>query len=80
MARPKPRRPKPGRGLPPPYRPTAEEEAEDERIRAELIVEQARIDAILVIKRAEAAERARTKALAREAQLQSEASTDDVWY
>ena len=65
MARPKPRRPKPGRGLPPPYRPTPEEDAEDERIRAELIVEQARIDAILVIKRAEAAERARIKAEAR---------------
>ena len=34
MARPKPRRPKPGRGLPPPYRQTPEDEAEDERLRA----------------------------------------------
>ena len=70
MARPKPRRPKPGRGLPPPYKQTPEEEAEDERIRAELLVEYERLDAIMVIKQAEADERARIKALKREAEAQ----------
>lgn len=70
MARPKPRRPKPGRGLPPPYKQTPEEEAEDERIRAELLVEYERLDAILVIKQAEADERARIKAMKREAEAQ----------
>ena len=70
MARPKPRRPKPGRGLPPPYKQTPEEEAEDERIRAELLVEYERLDAILVIKQAEADERARIKAIKREAEAQ----------
>lgn len=70
MARPKPRRPKPGRGLPPPYRQTPEEEAEDDRIRAELLVEYERLDAIMVIKQAEADERARIKALKREAEAQ----------
>ena len=63
MAHPKPRRPKPGRGLPPPYRQTPEEEAEDERLRAQLEIEYIRLDAILVEKRAEAAERARIRAL-----------------
>ena len=63
MARPKPRRPKPGRGLPPPYRQTPEEEAEDERLRALLELEYIRLDAILVEKQAEAAERARIRAL-----------------
>ena len=63
MARPKPRRPKPGRGLPPPHKPTPEEEAEIERLIAEIEVEHIRLDAILVEKRAEAAERARIKAL-----------------
>jgi hypothetical protein len=70
MARPKPRRPKPGRGLPPPYRQTPEEEAEDDRIRAELLVEYERLDAIMVIKQAEADERARIKALKRAAEAQ----------
>ena len=70
MAHPKPRRPKPGRGLPPPYKQTPEEEAEDERIRAELLVEYERLDAIMVIKQAEADERARIKALKREAEAQ----------
>ena len=63
MARPKPRRPKPGRGLPPPYRQTPEEEAEDERLRALLELEYIRLDAILVEKQAEAAERARIRAM-----------------
>ena len=63
MAHPKPRRPKPGRGLPPPYRQTPEAEAEDERLRAQLEIEYIRLDAILVEKRAEAAERARIRAL-----------------
>ena len=63
MAHPKPRRPKPGRGLPPPYRQTPEEEAEDERLRAQLEIEYIRLDAILVEKQAEAAERARIRAL-----------------
>ncbi|MFA4900328.1 MAG: hypothetical protein WC563_12475 [Brevundimonas sp.] len=66
MARPKPRRPKPGRGLPPPYKQTPEEEAEDDRIRAELLVEYERLDAIMIIKQAEADERARIKALKRQ--------------
>ena len=70
MASPKPRRPKPGRGLPPPHKQTPEEEAEDERIRAELLVEYERPDAIMVIKQAEADERARIKALKREAEAQ----------
>jgi hypothetical protein len=70
MAHPKPRRPKPGRGLPPPYKQTPEEEAEDERLRAELLVEYERLDAIMVIKQAEADERARIKALKREAEAQ----------
>ena len=64
MARPKPRRPKPGRGLPPPYRQTPEEEAEDDRLRALLELEYIRLDAILVEKHAEAAERATTLAKA----------------
>ena len=82
MASPKPRRPKAGRGLPPPYRPTPQEEAEDERIRAECAIQHIRLDAILATKRAEAAERARIKALARQVQADSEASTGDadVWY
>ena len=63
MARPKPRRPKPGRGLPPPYRQTPEEEAEDVRLRALLELEYIRLDAILVEKQAEAAERARIRAM-----------------
>ncbi len=63
MARPKPRRPKPGRGLPPPYRQTPEEEAEDERLRTLLELEYIRLDAILVEKQAEAAERARIRAM-----------------
>jgi hypothetical protein len=70
MAPPKPRRPKPGRGLPPPYKPTPEEEAEDDRIRAELLVEYERLNAIMVIKQAEADERARIKALKREHEAQ----------
>ena len=70
MAHPKPRRPRPGRGLPPPYKQTPEEEAEDERLRAELLVAYERLDAILVIKQAEADERARIKALKREAEAQ----------
>lgn len=75
MARPKPRRPKPGRGLPPPYRQTPEEEAEDERIRAELLVEYERLDAIMVIKQAEADERARIKAMRREAEAREAEQT-----
>lgn len=68
MAHPKPRRPKPGRGLPPPYKQTPEEEAEDKRLRAELELEYIRLDAILIEKQAEAAERARIKAMRREAE------------
>ncbi len=65
---------------PPPYRQTPEEEAEDERIRAECAIQHVRLDAILAGKRANAAERARIKALAREDRIQSQAPTDaDVW-
>lgn len=67
MAKSKPRRLRPGRGLPPPPRLTPEEEAEDERLRAELIGHYARLDAILLEKIAEAEERKRI----REARLQA---------
>ena len=70
MARPKPRHPKPGRGLPPPHKPTPEEEAEIERLIAEIEIEHIRLDAILIEKQAEADERARIKALKREAEAQ----------
>ncbi len=70
MARPKPRRPKPGRGLPPPHKPTPEEQAEIERLIAEIEIEHIRLDAILIEKQAEADERARIKALKREAEAQ----------
>ncbi len=62
MAHPKPRRPRPARGLPPAHRPTPEEAAEIARLRAELEFNCIRIDAILIEKRAEAAERARIRA------------------
>ena len=70
MARPKPRHPKPGRGLPPPHKPTPEEEAEIARLIAEIEIEHIRLDAILIEKQAEADERARIKALKREAEAQ----------
>lgn len=70
MARPKPRRPKPGRGLPPPHKPTPEQQAEIERLIAEVEIEHIRLDAILIEKQAEADERARIKALKREAEAQ----------
>ena len=63
MASPKPRRPKPGRGLPPPHKQTPEEKAEIERLLAEIEIQHIRLDAILVEKHAEAAERARIRAL-----------------
>ena len=68
MAHPKSRRPKPGRGLPPPHKPTPEEAAEIERLIAEIEIEHIRLDAILIEKQAEADERARIKALRREAE------------
>lgn len=67
MAKSKTRRLRPGRGLPPPLRLTPEEEAEDERLRAELIGHYARVDKILLEKIAEAEERKRI----REARLQA---------
>nr|WP_314434325.1 hypothetical protein [uncultured Brevundimonas sp.] len=67
MAKSKPRRLRPGRGLPPPPRLTPEEEAEDERLRVELMGHYARVEAILVEKIAEAEERKRL----REARLQA---------
>ena len=70
MAHPKSRRPKPGRGLPPPHKPTPEEAAEIERLIAEIEIEHIRLDAILIEKQAEADERARIKALKREAEAQ----------
>ena len=77
MARPKPRRPKPGRGLPPPHKSTPEEEAEIERLIAEIEIEHIRLDAILIEKQAEAAERARLKALLRGAEAQDASDLAD---
>ena len=67
MAKCKPRRLRPGRDLPPPLRLTPEEEAEDERLRVELIGHYERVDAILLEKIAEAEEWKRI----REARLQA---------
>ena len=77
MAHPKPRRPKPGRGLPPTHKSTPEEEAEIERLIAEIEIEHIRLDAILIEKQAEAAERARIKALMREAEAQDASDLSD---
>jgi hypothetical protein len=63
MAKSKPRRATIGRGLPPPPRRTPEEEAEDERIRAWIIVRGAQNEAIFARKRREAEEQKRLKAL-----------------
>ena len=52
MASPKPRRPKPGRGLPPPRKQSAEEMAEDARLRRELWIQCERLDRIIAEKRA----------------------------
>ena len=53
MAHPKPRRPKPGRGLPLPPRLTPEEQAEDEKIRRQMAIELIRLEACFEIKREE---------------------------
>lgn len=50
MARPKPRRPRPGRGLPPEKKLSPEELAEDERLREQLRFNCDRLDAILAAK------------------------------
>ncbi len=52
MANPKSRRPRPGRGLPPPPRQTPEEEAEDARLRRQLWRELQRLDLVIARKRA----------------------------
>ena len=79
MAKYRTRKPRPARGLPP-RDPVYD--AETERLRRELEANCIRLDAILIEKQAEAAERARIKALARQAQAEAEAGTGDadVWY
>ena len=79
MAKHRTRKPRPARGLPP-RDPVYD--AETERLRRELEANCIRLDAILIEKQAEAAERARIKALARQAQAESEAGPGDadVWY
>jgi hypothetical protein len=79
LAKHRPRKPRPARGLPP-RDPVYD--AETERIRRELEADCIRLDALLIEKKAEAAERARIKALAQQAQAESEADTGDadLWY
>ena len=73
MAKHRSRKPRPARGLPP---------RDPVRIRRELEADCIRLDALLIEKQAEAAERARIKALARQAQAESEADAGDadLWY
>ncbi|MBU4196210.1 MAG: hypothetical protein KJ911_05575 [Alphaproteobacteria bacterium] len=78
MARPRPRRPRPGRGLPPPERRSPEEQAEDDRLRAELVIQCARMDAILADKWAEAAEQVRIQA--ERAAAGAVFADDDPWF
>ena len=73
MARPKPRRPRPGRGLPPPERRSPEELAEDERLRERLRFNCDRLDAILAAKRAAVQERQRLEA-------EQATATEDPWF
>lgn len=73
MARPKPRRPRPGRGLPPKKRLSPEELAEDERLREELRFNCDRLDAILAAKWAAAEERGDVEA-------EQATATDDPWF
>lgn len=73
MARPKPRRPRPGRGLPPEKRLSPEERAEDERLREQLRFNCDRLDAILAAKWAAVQERRRLEA-------EQPTATDDPWF